>query len=278
VAETPRFGEVDGALAAERAFVLALGGYALEIPGATLVTHEKLPGPRFNFVTVRAVAVDRQAAFFERTLDHYFQRALRPRFRVPEPVAPHLDQGLRRFAFRPTDARQVLWIGGPASEGRLAGTVTPRRATDAEIELIASFWTEPKERPELRSALDVAIHHPVPSETLEPLLALREGAPVAAALRYCAGGFAGLHLVATVPAARGEGAASALVDFALGRVREEPTTRSFLIADAVPDERRLRELGFAPAATWVEYELPADAELALPPPGPAGPPHWRPPR
>ena len=39
---------VEAALEAERQFVFTLGGFALELAGAALVTHEKLPVPRFG--------------------------------------------------------------------------------------------------------------------------------------------------------------------------------------------------------------------------------------
>ncbi len=87
---------VEAALDAERQFVLTLGGFALEVAGATLVTHERIPAPRFNFVQVEGVGAERQAAFFERALDHYFQRALRPTFRLPEPTPPTSTRGCGR--------------------------------------------------------------------------------------------------------------------------------------------------------------------------------------
>ncbi|MCI4365333.1 MAG: hypothetical protein L3K10_04640, partial [Thermoplasmata archaeon] len=82
------------ALAAERQFVKTLGGFVLGIAGAELVTHERIPLPRFNFVVVGDVSLERGTAFFERVLDHYFQRALRPTFRVLPPVPAHLARGL----------------------------------------------------------------------------------------------------------------------------------------------------------------------------------------
>ncbi|MCI4355479.1 MAG: hypothetical protein L3K06_08985, partial [Thermoplasmata archaeon] len=87
-----------------RGLVLALGGFALELAGGTLVTHERIPVPPFNFVDGADVAIRRQTAFFEKALDHYFQRALRPTFRVDPPVPPHVDKTLRHFGFLPTDA------------------------------------------------------------------------------------------------------------------------------------------------------------------------------
>ena len=45
--------------------MLALGGFVLEIGGASLVTHEHLPVPRFNFVEVHGIARDRQGRLTE---------------------------------------------------------------------------------------------------------------------------------------------------------------------------------------------------------------------
>ena len=278
MAPEPTDHEVEAALAAERQFVLTLGGFALEVAGASLVTHEKLPVPRFNFVQELGVGRERQTAFFEHALDHYFQRALRPTFRVPVPVPPHVDAGLRRFGFRPKGSPLVLML----SEGRLP----PRVETEAEVrvadrrdlDLIASFWTSERERPEFRAALDVAWSHPNPQEQLVPLLATLDSSPVSAALAYRYRTAVGIHAVATRPSARGRGAASGLVAFAIGHAVAGPATGYSILADSARLMRRLELLGFRPGRTFTEYELPTSAELALPPPGPPSGPRWRPPR
>jgi GNAT superfamily N-acetyltransferase len=269
--------EVEAALDTERQFVLTLGGFALEVAGATLVTHERLPAPRFNFVQELGVGAERQTAFFERALDHYFQRALRPTFRVPIPVPGHLDAGLRRFGFRPRPTPLVLLLTAPGtlSAEPVSREVRPARPT--EIDLVASFWTAERERPEFRAALDVAWHHPNPHEQLVPLLAWGDGEAVSAALLYRFRGTAGIYGVATRPAARGRGAASELVRFATAGGPLEAAQYS-IFADSERLEQRLTSLGFSPARSFREYELPANAELAIPAPGPASPPRWRPPR
>jgi len=278
VTEAPSEIVIEAALEAERQLVLTLGGFALEVAGATLVTHEKIPAPRFNFVQELGVGPERQTAFFERALDHYFQRALRPTFRVPVPVPPHVDRGLRRFQFVPKREALTLMLGtsepgSPAVEG-----IAVRAARGDELDLLVSFWSDAKERPELRTALDVAWHHPNPHEELVPLLASVSDVPVAAALLYRYRGAAGLHFVATRPSARGQGAATSIVAYAR---RERPLHGGAILsifADSERLERRLERLGFVAARSFVEYELPRDAHLALPPPGPPGPPRWRPPR
>jgi len=266
----------EAALEAERQFVLTLGGFALEMAGATLVTHEKLPVPRFNFVQELGVGRERQTAFFERALDHYFQRALRPTFRVPVPVPDHLDAGLRRFGFRPRAASLVLLLSTGERPPPGGTAVEVRRARPAEVELVAAFWASPRERPEFRTALEVAWVHPNPHERLVPLFALLDGHVVASAIVYRYRSSAGVHAVATTPSARGQGAASDLVRFALREDPAGPGVRYSIWADSARLVARLEKLGFRPARTFQEYELPASAELAFPAPGPLGPPRWRP--
>jgi GNAT superfamily N-acetyltransferase len=268
----------EAALDAERQFVLTLGGFALEIPGAALVTHEKIPVPRFNFVQELGVGPERQAAFFERALDHYFQRALRPTFRVPRPVPGHVEAGLKRFGFRPRPTVLKLLLSTGARPRAMTEDVSVHVATRSELDLVASFWTGEPERPEFRTALDVAWNHPNPHEQLAPLLAVLDDETVATALVYRHRSSAGIHGVATRPAARGKGAASELVVYALTHDPVGKGVRYSIFADSSRLEQRLARFGFLPARTFQEYELPPDAVLAVPPPGPAGPPQWRPPR
>ncbi len=275
--EGPGDRDADAALAAERQLILTLGGFAVEIAGAVLVTHEKIPVPRFNFVEVGPVGRERQSAFFERALDHYFQRALRPTFRVPRPAPDHIDRGLRSFGFRPGPVPLALMLGRRPPAPSIGGGVAVREPRPEEVAAVASFWAGERERPELAAALDVAIHHPNPGERLVPLLALLDGTPVSAAIVYRHRNGAGIHLVATRPSARGRGAASALVAHAL---REHPVGSDAvysILAGAPEGGARLAELGFESERSFVEYGLPRDAELALPSPGPPGPPRWRPP-
>ncbi len=267
------------ALDAEAEFVLTLGGLALRVRGALLVTHEKIPVPRFNYVQVDRIGAERQTAFFERALDHYFQRALRPTFRLPQPVEPHLDHGLRRLGFVPrTEPLSVMLEGTSRPPEPAPSGFAVRPARDAELDEVAAFWTGAKERLEFRTAVDVAWHHPHPDEQLVPLLATADGEIVAAALLYRHGATVGIHFVATHPSARGRGAASELVRYAL---KERPLggpVRHTIVADSARLEARLRKLGFGSALSFAVYELPRGAELALPSPGPPGPPRWRPPR
>jgi len=265
-------------LVAEQYFIRSLGGFVLGIAGAELVTNERLPLPRFNYVQVHQVAPERRTAFFERALDHYFQRALRPTFRVSEPVPPHVDASLRSLGFRQQSAR--LSLRSPA-ESLPSPSVSPfdvRPARETEFDAFLSLWTGERDRPELRSAIDVVWHHPNPDERLTPVVASQEGRVVSAGLLYEHLGVAGLHFIATRPGERGQGAASALVTGVFGSKGPGALPRGFLFADSPRLNARLATLGFGLLREFVIYELPPEAELALPSVGPPSPPRWRPPR
>ncbi|MGA8276063.1 MAG: hypothetical protein WB852_07205 [Thermoplasmata archaeon] len=266
------------ALAAERHFVRTLGGFVLGIAGAELVTHERIPIPRFNFVQVAGVDRGRQSAFFERALDHYFQRALRPTFRVPIPEAEHVRAGLVRFGFRPRPHPIVLLIGEPERVPPPPTDLLVRSATNAELDEVVGLVVGEAGRAEFRAAVDVAWHFPNPGERLDPFVAIRGGRIVSVGLRYEQAGTAGLHFITTRPGDRGQGAASALVGGAFAPESVAANAIPFLFADSSRLEQRLRSLGFAPALSFREYALPPEVELAFPPPGPPTPPRWRPPR
>jgi hypothetical protein len=274
--------EVDGAvrsaLEMERQFVLALGGFGLEIPGATLVTHERIAVPRFNFAQEVVVSRERIAAFFERALDHYFQRALRPSFRVPLPVPGFLTSALEHLGFRSSTVPLTLLLRGSALTGASATELTIRSAVPDELDAVVSFWSAPSERDELRRAIDVAWHHPNPEESLVPWLAFEEDVPVSASLVYRYRGSLGIFAVATRTEERGKGAATALVREILMASEHDPECSAAIWSESARLEDRLARLGFVAARRYAVFTLPADAELSIPPPGPPTPPRWRPPR
>jgi GNAT superfamily N-acetyltransferase len=270
----------ESAARSERTFVLALGGYALEIAGASLVTHERIPLPRFNHVVVGRVSPERQTAFFERALDHYFQRALRPAVRVPVPVPPHIDAGLRRFAFRPRAAPYTLWVRNTGAPGprTLRGAACVEVAPPDDVGSLVGLWAQGTVREELRRSLEVLERHPNPGDRTRALVATRKGELLGTAVVHESGEQVGLHGVTTVEGERGRGVATALVSEALALLSDRPGRPVVLASDALEVSRRLAELGFAPVLEYAEYELPTDAQLTLPEPGPAQPPRWRPPR
>ncbi|MFZ1022843.1 MAG: hypothetical protein WAN87_01750, partial [Thermoplasmata archaeon] len=249
-------GAVRSAQEMERQFVLALGGFALEIPGATLVTHERIAVPRFNFAQEVVVGRERIAAFFERALDHYFQRALRPSFRVPLPVPKFLESALEQLGFRPSGSPLTLLLAANPLETGPVGELTIRSATADELDAVVSFWSAPNERDELRRAIDVAWHHPNPEESLIPWLAFQEEEPVSASLVYRYRRSTGIFAVSTRTEERGKGAATALVGEIL-RASGHPSEASIAIWSESPRlEHRLERLGFAAARRYAVFTLP----------------------
>ncbi|HYK93621.1 MAG TPA: hypothetical protein VEY07_06230 [Thermoplasmata archaeon] len=269
-------GTVRRALEEERALVATLGGFTLEIAGGRLVTNERIPVPRFNFIQEVRVSPARQAAFFEKALDHYFQRALRPTIRVVEPVPAALERSLASLGFRPLADPHLLLVGKAAGGDQSADTSGARPAHESELEEVIGFWSSPREREELRRAVEVAWTHPNPDEQLVPFVVDREGLAVAALVhRYL--GIWGIHSVATQPVRRGRGLATALVQGAL-RTVGTPGEPIVIHSDSPRLADHLGPLGFQTGATFRVFELPSDAELALPRVPPDSTPRWRPPR
>jgi GNAT superfamily N-acetyltransferase len=266
-------------LEAEKSFVLALGGFSLEVTGASLVTHERMLAPLFNYVAVGAVGRERQAAFFERALDHYFQRALRPRFLTARPCPPHLDSGLRGFGFRP-EAEPVVLLEAERTAARAPApsSFEVERLGPNALDRIVPFWASERERDELARSFEVLAHHPNPGERFVPLVAVLDGEDVASAILFSDGRTGGLHGVGTRPSERGQGAASALVSYALQREFPSGVDRIGMLVRHPRIAGRLEKLGFRTVGTRTEFVLPAQVELHLPPPGPPTGPRWRPPR
>jgi GNAT superfamily N-acetyltransferase len=272
--------DVDAALREERELVLSLGGYALELAGGVLVANERIPVPRFNFVQYVRLHRNRQSSFLERALDHYFQRALRPSIRAEQPVPDFLDASLHRLGFRPTAEPWSLLLRRRSSRAPPADPkFEVRTATAEELPLLAGFWTGTSEREEFLRALAVALEHPNPEEWLVPGIALREGAPASAALLHVHRSTVGIHGVVTLPSARGQGAATALVTGLLHDSHAKDATGPIAMwSDSRRLDRRLGDLGFEVAVRYTVYELPPNAELTIPSAAPPAPPRWRPPR
>lgn len=277
-AEEPQ--TIDAALREEREFVLSLGGYALELAGGVLVANERIPVPRFNFVQYVRIHRNRQSAFLERALDHFFQRALRPSIRVERPVPDFLDGSLRRLGFRLAPEPWSLLLRRRLDRPRRPGPpFEVRPATNDELPLFAGFWTGTSEREEFLRALTVALEHPNPEEWLVPGIALRDGTPASAALLHTHGSAVGIHGVVTQPSERGQGAATALVAGLLDDPHVKPKAGPVAMwSDSPRLDRRLGDLGFDVAARYSVYELPGNAALALPAVPLAAAPRWRPPR
>jgi GNAT superfamily N-acetyltransferase len=275
----PERAVVERSLAEERAFVHAFGGYSLEIPGGILVANERVPVPHFNFVQDVSVSRERIAGFFEKALDHYFQRALRPEFRVREPPTEVVDRILRQYNFRPREEPRSLLIGDHAvAEATPPGGLSIRPASRSEIDLVVQFFVEGRDSEEFRRYLEVVWEHPNPGEAILPVLGVREGRAVTAALLYEHRGTWGIHAVATQAGERGRGAATSLVSSTVARLAPKGDTTVAMWSDHARVRRRLESIGFTEVATYRVYQLDPTAELSLPAVPPSAAPLWRPPR
>ncbi len=277
---TRRHPLLDRILREEREFIHGLGGYSFGIAGGTLVVNERVPVPRFNFVTDVAVSRHRMTGFFETVLDHYFQRALRPEFLLPEPPPGHLVEVLGRLGFLPrTENRSVLLCDRTVPAAPVPPTHSVRRAAPEEIGTIVDFLVSARERAELARGLEVLWAHPNPEEEMIPVLAWDADRPVAAALLHRFRGIWGVHSVATQPESRGRGAASRLIYGSLHEILPEGPEPVAAWADHPRVRGRLERLGFHEVGRFRVFVLDPQAELAVAR-GPTGPvvPRWRPPR
>ncbi len=271
---------VEAALREERELVLTLGGFALEQAGGVMVLNERIPVPRFNFVQYIRVHRNRQSAFLERALDHYFQRALRPSIRVERPVPDFLEDSLRRLGFRAGPNPMTLLLRARSSADLSTDPrYEVRPSTSTEVPSVAGFWAGASEQEELVRALDVAVHHPNPDEIVAPIVALRNGTPVSAALLHSYRASIGIHAVVTRSVDRGQGAATALVSGIL----QPPLVAASGAPVAMWSENprlteHLRPLGFEVRREYSVFELAPGTELSLPAVAPPAPPRWRPPR
>jgi hypothetical protein len=272
VADDPH-GVVEEARALERAFVLALGGLGMEVSGTRWVLHERLPDERFNFADIGSVSPMRLTATLERTLDHFFQRALRPLLRVAEPVPAPLDAALHRLGFRALPEPLVV-LRGTGTPAPTPGALGVRPANREEMDRMVSLWAPQGLRLELRAAVDHAWAHPNPDEELRPLVAGSAGSLTGAAVAYRHGSAAGLVLRQLDG---GTPEAGALGPFAF-EARHAMAGRRFTLLVEPDDAEPLVPAGYAPVGRLRRYRVVPEAQLEIGPLPPAGPPLWRPPR
>ncbi|MFG1530574.1 MAG: hypothetical protein AAFA34_04805, partial [Thermoplasmata archaeon] len=168
----------------ERALICALGGYALQLSGGWLVTHERLAGSRFNFIDIGPLAPARRTAFLERALDHYFQRALRPIVRMDPLAPPGIIDSLERLGFEEREAPLQLLVRGPGSPREMTPRHPVRPLTIEELPLLHRLWGGPKELPEIRASLDVAVSAPARGEEVLPVAAIAGSGPVSVGLLH----------------------------------------------------------------------------------------------
>ncbi|MCI4363432.1 MAG: hypothetical protein L3K13_03905 [Thermoplasmata archaeon] len=271
---------VGALLAEERSFVYAFGGFGLEIPGATLVTNERLAVPRFNFVQDVSVAPDRVAAFFERALDHYYQRAIRPVFHVRSPAAGPVVRALERLGYGERAEARSLHAARAPAHPPAGGGLEVRPAKETELERVVELWDAGglTERAEFRRSLVVALAHPNPEEELLPILAFEGTELVASAIAHGYRGAWGVHGLATRRSARGRGVASTTLLETVGRCLPGPPPLVGLWAENDRLRPRLEKLGFRELLRYAVYELDPSAQLAQPTVGASPGPRWRPER
>ncbi len=271
--------EALAAQAAERGFVRCFGGYTVGWSGGTLVVNERIPVPRFNFVQIVRVAPERLTAFFEVALDHYFQRALRPTFRVAEPVPPATERALEDMGFRAPPEPELWLVAGPDRPERSRTLPPPELVPDDRLDDLVDLWIGPQGREEFRRHLEVARVHPNPGERIEPRWTLGpDGALRSAGLAYRRGGTLLVEGISTPEPRRGHGSATEWMIGLLGAPIAREARRVALRTSTARLARRLAPLGFRPALRSRVYELPAGTQLALPNAKASAGPLWRPPR
>jgi ribosomal protein S18 acetylase RimI-like enzyme len=207
------------ALATDRRFSYLFGGYGVELPEAHLVVNERLPAPRFNWVQDLRCAPGRVTAFLERTLDHYYQRALRPTFELR---SGEIDAGIEKalgladyVRLAPERRRQLLrW--DPARAGALVrarppGANAPAPLSDEELPAFAELLVLSRQQPEVVRCIQVAQAHPNPGEKVAAYAIRGTSGLRSVALFARHGREAGLFAVGTRPEDRSQGLATELV-------------------------------------------------------------------
>lgn len=258
------------ALAIDRRFSFLFGGYGVELPEAHLVVNERLPAPRFNWVQDLRCSPGRATAFLERTLDHYYQRALRPTFEVrSEEVDPGIEKALGLAHYErqgPSRRRQLLrWEPGegaarlgPSAGGDAAQVPAP--LTDEELPAFAELLVLPRQQPEVVRCLQVAQTHPNPGERVAVYAVRGPSGLRSVALYLRQGGHAGLFAVGTRPEDRSRGLATELV---AGVLRAEalpqavPVVLSF---EGPKPPAPLLRLGFEPLVSFDVFALAPEVD------------------
>ncbi len=259
------------ALREERHFCELFAGHAVELTEAHLVVNEKVPVPRFNYVQDARCGPGRTAAFLERTLEHYYQRALRPAFELPlRPSQPPLVEALRLMGYlsRGEDHHRhlLVWSGArPVPSGAARsdpdGELQVDRVPEDELGTFVDLLVESQARyrEEVRRYLEVAIAHPHPGERVVPYVARAREGPVSFGLFHAHGAASGLFAVGTATTAREKGYATALVREVLAKEGRGAPLPLCLSAEGRVPPRPLLELGFEVWASFERFELSEEA-------------------
>lgn len=253
----------------ERQFSQLFGGYSVEVPEGHLVVNEKVPVPRFNFVQNVRCSPGRVAAFMERTLEHYYQRALRPTFELPTDTSqPAVEKALRLAGYEPRgeEHRRHLLVLDPPSGAALP---PPRGSSGLEVEVVGEeeldtvvdllVEAQARFREEVRRYLEVAMSHPNPRERVVPYLARTSGGPVSSGILLAHRASCGLFGVGTQTSARERGFATTLVAEILRREQGGLPGPLCISAEGRNPPRPLLALGFELWASFDVYALSADS-------------------
>lgn len=251
----------------ERRFPMIFGGYSVEVPEAHLVVNEKLPAPRFNWVQDVRCSPMRVTAFLERTLDHYYARALRPTFQIRSGQADRAvvhALGLAQYAGLGPSHRSHLLVWDPhEGEARLPPTSrdrTPTRLQDDEFGTLADLLVLPRQRQEVVRCLEVAETHPNPGERTVAYVARTPEGPRSVAIYARQGHHAGLFGVGTLPEARAQGWATDLVAGVLRAEAVRDGVPVVLSAEGARPPSPLLKMGFEFLESFDVYALTPEGD------------------
>jgi GNAT superfamily N-acetyltransferase len=256
--EARAYASLVGAAAAD---VRQRHGLAVRHDGAAVAVMGRSVATSLNMNRIIGLGVAQPAN--EALLDDWFASYAAQGTSFAVELSPHaqpeaLAQWLRQRRLRRTMATCVQYRRAEAIQGPAAsGAARVVRADSSDVRRVADICCEVFKMPE---AAHEAIRATAALPQWRQWLVLGDDGPIAAALSFVQDGVAWLGWDATLPAARGRGAQSALIaqrvsDAAHSGCRYV-TTETAVDIPARPDAsaRNYRRLGFMPAyerATWV---------------------------
>lgn len=238
----------------------------MELSEAHLVVNEKVPVPRFNFVQDARCGAGRVAAFVERTLEHYYQRALRPTFELPKDVhQPALEHALELSGYLPKGREHrrhlLLWNGqGPPPAVSNRDEVRVETLSDDELPTLVDLLVESnaRYREEVRRYLEVGMGHPNPGERVVPYVARTGSGAVSFGVLLSHATGSGLYAVGTPTSERARGYASRLVAEVLRREAPRSPFPFCISAQGTTPPRPLLEMGFEVGQSFEVFEMSAE--------------------
>lgn len=194
--------------------VAILRGYFAErseLPGAVVFTCAK--ADEFNLAQVEAVPADEADATLAAIVAHYRERRATPRVSLTEPIPPMWSARLVRAGFVPeTQPTVVLTRPTRRPLAAQAAVEVTRAATVVDVDRVSAIQTAAFAVPPALRAWDRAVaREHFAAGRFAFYLATLEGSAVGAAAVCAAEGATGVHGLATLPAARRRGVATALL-------------------------------------------------------------------